>query len=126
MNQAELAEQKRREERAAAFWTITVILTIVLAVIGLPVYYIYGSSNSVVTVINKTDHKIIGDTDTYLVFTEAGVFKNVDSWWWFKFNSSDVQNTFKEGRTYRIYYYGWRMTWFSAYPNVRYAKEETK
>jgi hypothetical protein len=55
----------------------------------------------------------------YLVFTEAGTFQITDAiFGTVRFNSSDVYGKIREGRTYTIVSYGWRLPFLSMYPNV--------
>lgn len=76
-------------------------------------------------VVNVSHDKDGNTTSTskYLVFTElpdgsVRVFENTDSLLELKFNSSDLQGTLREGRTYKIHTYGWRIPFFSAYENI--------
>ena len=67
----------------------------------------------------------------YLVFTElqeggTKVFKNTDSLLEFKFNSSDLQGRLKEGQTYEIGTYGWRVPLLSMYKNIVSVREENQ
>lgn len=101
-----------------------VILFFIL--IGLFVFhkpiYVYTTNNTKVVVIKSLDHKVFksGDKikDKYLVFTDNGVFENTDTFFYFKWNSSDVQNSLKQGQKVKIHYYGWRIPFFSWYPNI--------
>ncbi len=85
--------------------------------------FVYTTHNSKIVTIKSIDHKITknGDDiqDKYLVFTDNdGVFENTDSWFYFKWNSSDVQNSLVVGQKVKLNYYGWRIPFFSAYPNI--------
>ena len=64
----------------------------------------------------------------YLVFTElqnggTRVFENTDSFLELKFNSSDLQGRLREGRTYEIGTYGWRIPFLSMYENIVSVRE---
>lgn len=60
----------------------------------------------------------------YLVFTENGTFKITDSLFGtVRFNSSDVYGRIREGHTYTITYYGFRLPFFSEYPNIKKVEE---
>jgi hypothetical protein len=63
-----------------------------------------------------------GAKDKYLAFTKAGVFENTDSYYHWKFNSSDVQNKLieaeKTGESVKLTYYWIRNNFFSMYQNI--------
>lgn len=60
---------------------------------------------------------------TYLIFTDAGVFRNDDSFWHFKYNSSDVYGLLDNGKRYNLKVYGWRIPILTMYPNIVKATE---
>lgn len=63
-------------------------------------------------------------TCEYLVFTEAGTFKVTDAiFGTVRFNSSDVYGRIEEDQTYKIVSYGWRLPFFSEYPNIKSIEE---
>ncbi len=59
----------------------------------------------------------------YLVFTDKKVFKNEDSWAYFKFDSSDLYGKLQEGHCYDLKANWWRNNLFSLYENIITAKE---
>ncbi len=80
----------------------------------------YFSSDSIVTKINDVQVKRYNNKDTYLVFTDEGVFKNTDAWYRLKFRSSDVQGVImkNKGEYVKITKYGWRFPLLSWYENI--------
>lgn len=64
--------------------------------------------------INKTE-RVEG---SYLVYSDKGVFRNEDTWYYFKFDSSDLYNNLRSGETYSCKSYGFRVPLFSMYPNL--------
>ncbi|MFH1182720.1 MAG: DUF1523 family protein [Candidatus Moraniibacteriota bacterium] len=105
---------------------IPVILLVVALILGLNMWYAWGTSGEKTVVVKSLNNKINpgSEQDQYLVFTkDDGIFKNTDSWFWWKFNSSDIQNQLTAGMPYRIKHYGWRWGFFSLYPNIVEAKE---
>lgn len=54
----------------------------------------------------------------YLIYTTGGTFEDVDSLLTGKFNSSDVYGELEIGHTYRLRVRGWRVPFFSQYPNI--------
>ena len=103
------------------FWILGIVL-VVCALISTSVFYARCTGGSKDVVIENFDTKFSGDKEDqkYLVFTDSGVFENTDSFWRWKYNSSDVQADLKrhQGKKMRIHYYGWRSPFFSAYPNI--------
>lgn len=70
-----------------------------------------------------------GEDSKYLVWTtkangEEEVFENTDSYWFLKFDSSDVQGALKKGGTYKVDVAGLRLPFFSAYRNIISSKNE--
>lgn len=59
-----------------------------------------------------------GDSSSYLVYAEGETFRNSDSLWHWKWDSSDLHGTFKQGGTYRAKVYGWRVKFLSWYRNI--------
>lgn len=58
------------------------------------------------------------DGDMYMVYTTAGVFQNSDSLLDFKFNSADVQSRLTPGLTCDLITRGYRVPFFSLFPNI--------
>lgn len=87
-------------------------------------FYAYFTAGTKIVAIENTEIKgYKSDKEfkqIYLVFTDQGVYKNVDSWWYLKFNSSDVHGQILKlkGKKAKIHYYGWRIPIFSQYPNI--------
>jgi len=54
----------------------------------------------------------------YLIFTDKGVFKNGDNYFYFKFNSSDIQNQIEKNYCYNIKVRFWRVPFLSMYKNI--------
>lgn len=94
--------------------------TIVATVTGKDIKKTPNSSSSKE---NKQESK-----DIYMVYTkdengEIHVFKNEDTWYYFKFNSSDVYAELEVGKTYEFDVYGLRIPFFSSYQNIIKVKE---
>lgn len=102
---------------------------LVLVIVVIALISIIPSCNkntySNLTVVEKS---YSGESDGYIVWFEDadGVqyeFQNEDSLWQGKFDSSTIQGKLKEGSKYNITTIGWRIPFFSSYPNiVRYEK----
>ena len=59
-----------------------------------------------------------GGTARYLIFTDQGVYQNVDDWLFLKWNSSDVQGKMNPGAKVTAKITGMRLGIFSWYPNI--------
>jgi hypothetical protein len=102
-------------------WSIGLGLTAIVACAG-DSYFI---SDTVRTHIIDTGVKRYGDKEIYLVYTDAGVFKNTDALFRGKTKSSDMQGELMKlkGKEVDIEKYGWRIGILSAYENVVGVKE---
>jgi len=66
----------------------------------------------------ETDKDTGNVVSTYLIYTNQGVFRNDDARWFLKFDSSDFYGNLEKGKTYDLKVYGWRIAFFSMYPNI--------
>lgn len=98
---------------------------IILLTVGLflsPALIAYNTDNYIIAKV--TDKQSItvstgnGATNKYLIFTENEVFKNTDTIWYWKWNSSDFYREIKVGETYNFRVYGWRVPFISWYKNI--------
>ena len=63
----------------------------------------------------------------FMIYTKDGrSFKNVNSLWYWKWRSTELQNKLQKGKKYRATIYGWRIGAFNIYPNIVSAKEIKK
>lgn len=93
-----------------------------IAVIAVNVYSVYGTQRTVTFTVNHRE-RTGGDSGKYLVYTnEEGVFQDTDAIWYLKYDSSDVYNQLREGGEYECEVYGWRVPFFSWYPNIKSCK----
>lgn len=90
---------------------VTLLVIVCVAIFG---YFKYGTIRTVDAVIANTDSK----DGIFLIFTDQGTFKNVDSWAHLKFKSSDVQGMAAPGTSVTMKVYGFRNGLTSSYPNV--------
>lgn len=72
---------------------------------------------------DKTTSKV---TSTYLIYTDHGVLRNDDAFWFMKFNSSDFYGNLDIGHYYDLKVYGWRIPIFTMYPNIVRMKQVPK
>jgi hypothetical protein len=59
----------------------------------------------------------------YLVYTESGTYRLQDSIFIGRFDTSDVYGQIDEDTCYEITSYGWRVPFFSTYPNIEDIEE---
>jgi hypothetical protein len=76
-------------------------------------------------VTKVTDAQMTKVDGRFMIATEYGPLQNHDAWYRWKFNSGTIQNEAikLKGKTVQIEKYGWRVSLFSAYENVRTIKE---
>lgn len=91
---------------------------VLLGALAFTVGYPYTTADEVVVTVTGKERITNGDSSKYLVFTEGETFKNTDSFFYFKFNSSDLYGKLKEGRVYRLKVYGYRVPFLSWYRNI--------
>jgi hypothetical protein len=95
-----------------------VIAAAITLVVAIPFVVNYSNIQIEDVTIVGTQVKRDNNKDVYMVFTDKGVFKNTDSLLWFKFDSSDVQSILMQNKKVRVKHAGYRIPFFSAYPNV--------
>lgn len=100
---------------------ILIALTVVLLVLVTPITSALIAHKTVdhieITVEDK--ERVVGKkSGRYLIFTESEVFENTDSFWHWKFDSSDVYRDLEEGETYEVKVYGFRVPFLSWYRNI--------
>lgn len=99
------------------------IILVVLAVLvlGSMFGYQYGTAREVTITVTDKERIVEKGEDGgsyYLVFTEDDAYKNEDALFYGKFKSSSLQAKLKEGETYTVKIYGWRVGFLSMYPNI--------
>jgi hypothetical protein len=103
-----------------------------LIVIGLTLHYLLPSVSVVEVVgveVKRTDVEV-GTRDVYMIQTrmlgsdKVRVFRNEDSWLYFKLNSANLQTQAavfareEKGTAVAIRHYGWRLPLLSMFPNA--------
>jgi len=77
-------------------------------------------------VSTESDKSTSKVTSTYLIYTDHGVLRNDDAFWFMKFNSSDFYGNLDIGEYYDLKVYGWRIPIFTMYPNIVRMKKVPK
>ena len=70
------------------------------------------------TVTDKGIKRASKNSDIYLIYTDKEVFKDSDSIFKRKFNSSDIYGKVKVGKTYKFKVYWFRSHFWSQYRNI--------
>ena len=97
-----------------------IIVVLVIAFFSWQPIVAYATLDNVQVVINKDPERV---SDRYLIFTidengETEVFENVDSFWHWKWDSSDIYAKIQKGDTCEMTVYGFRYPIFSSYRNI--------
>ncbi len=115
---------KRKNIDAVVWFVVTVLIVVII--IGVGIAYNVNETTYTITVTDKeriTQKSEDGISSKYLVFgdDENGnplVFQNTDTFWKWKWNSSNIQGELKIGYTYKITVVGFRVPFFSMYENI--------
>lgn len=87
----------------------------------------YGTARHVTAKVNHVENLVRGNgkgVDTkYMVYTDQGVFKDVDTMWYLKFDSSDIYGRLEQNKSYDFKVTGFRIPLLSMYPNIVSAAE---
>lgn len=99
-----------------------IVGAIILAIVGTFVYFVtieYQNEETIEITVKDKYVKRDGDSDIYLVASEAGdTYKITDLLWKGKFNSTDLYNQLSIGGKYKITVTGVRLQYFSMYKNI--------
>ena len=108
--------------------------------IGLVVFLLYGCyargtrREIVFTVKEKgtLTHGYVNDGNgstwtNFMIYTKDGrALKNVNSLWYWKWRSAELQAKMQKGKKYTATIYGWRIGAFGIFPNIVSVKESKK
>lgn len=94
------------------------IVGFILAFMAWVSFPYYTSMDVPNTKVYKTERVTTSSESYYLIFTDSGVYKNVDDIRVLKFGSSDLYGKIQEGQTYSFNVYGFRVPLLSWYPNI--------
>lgn len=95
----------------------------VLVAAGVGLYEAVNPTKDVTATVTDKVVKNDGNSSTYLIFTDKGVFENSDSLVNGKWDSSDVYSQIKKGHTYVFHVRGIRNHVLSWYPNILNVKD---
>lgn len=114
---------KRRRFRGMATPLVLFIVVAVLAAIIVPIASGYYKHRQVTLTVTNRERVCSSSTKgtsscKYLIWTNHGVYEDSDSLVNGKFSSSDLYGMLMPGKTFACTVYGWRLGFFSMYPNI--------
>ena len=95
-----------------------ILSAIIFVIFALFFWFNYASIDDITLTVDEKERITTNNDSYYLIFTEKEVFKNKDSIWFFKFNSSDVYAQLKAGETYSCRVNWYRFPFLSMYRNI--------
>ncbi len=110
--------------RSSKKWIIGVVIVALLAIIiAVPLCSSYYSTKTYTVTVTDKDVKNYNNSSKFLVFTklengETKTFNIQDSFFKWRWNSSDVYADIEIGKTYEIEVIGWRIPFLSEYENI--------
>ena len=116
------------DNKSDLIWLL--IITIIFAPIS--ALYAYLTKKKITIIVKEKGtltHGSVnnGNGNTYtdfMVYTRDGrAFKNVNSLWYWKWRSTELQSEIRVGKKYSAVVYGWRIGAFNVYPNIVSVKE---
>lgn len=118
-------DYEKKKTRKAVAWVITSVLVVIIA-FGISFAYNTTETTYIITVTDKervTQRSGDRYSSKYLVFgkDENGnslVFQNTDTFWKWKWDSSNIQGELDLGNKYQITVVGFRVPFFSMYENI--------
>ena len=94
-------------------------LLIVLFIGGIVTFDVFSSfhteSGQVFTIKDKA---VVGKSGQYLIYTDKTTYEIDDTWLHGRWDSSDVYGKMEVGKTYICTLQGYRVPFFSMYPNI--------
>lgn len=123
---------KQRGDIESIFGLLGLALIVILFVIALfwNIFVAYGTEAVVHGATVEKSERVCDGGKTgkcsYLIFTDKGVLKNADTLLRGKFDSSDLYAAIKVNQSYDFTTVGYRVPFFSMYPNVLKASPTIK
>lgn len=101
------------------------VIFLTIALIAILTTFFFAKTNQQIYIIKVQDAYVKNSNSDgkYLINAEledgsVKVFENTDSFWNWKFNSSDIYARIKPGNTYKIWTAGYRIHFLSCYENI--------
>lgn len=108
-----------RSGQSVEVWAILGSFFTLLTVLVFSAYISYGTDYHTTITVAERFQGMQEGSDIYRVVDEEGNTYNVnDSFWYWKFRSTDLWTGMKEGERYHVRVYGWRIGFLSWFPNI--------
>ena len=102
-------------------WVAAIVALFILLFVGSGIFA-YATEEQVRFKVTKVERVQKSESGYYLIFTDRGVYKNSDSLWYMKFDSSDLYARLDtgqmDGTQINATVDGWRVPFLSMYPNI--------
>lgn len=105
------------KKRRVDWGCLALVAGVAVVLLVPPILYRTSAREEEFTVQSK-DMASRDGTPQFLVFTDRGVYESKDSHLFLKYNSADVYGRFEPGQTYKVRVAGWRVPFFSWFPNI--------
>lgn len=107
------------------FLGLCVFGLVVVLPVGITLNYYHGNEAGITRLCEIEDKESINKSDSheYRVYTDCGNFVVEDEFWAGNFHASETYADLKKGKMYEIKTRGWRVPFFSMFPNIYSAKE---
>lgn len=93
-----------------------------ILLVGFYPLYVFGTSETIECFVDSKERITEGHgksiSSKYLIYCEEEVLENTDNLLRLKFGSSDIYRDLKEGNSYQLLVYGWRVKFLSMYRNI--------
>jgi len=128
---ARLKAARRADRGAMGLWAAAAVGLIVIVVLIVSLIGSYYKHHTTTLTVEHKENVCKGSGDsvscTYMVFTNQGAFELSNHLFGgnARFNSTEAYGRLKEGHTYKVDYYGWRISLFDQYPNINTFQEVT-
>lgn len=97
---------------------ILFLFGIVIMIAGINAGITYSTEDIAKITVSDKERIGLDDTYKYLVYTNSETFENTDTIYYFKYNSSDLQNDLKIDSTYTVTVTGFRIPFLSEHRNI--------
>lgn len=116
------ADRKRRRRQSLTLKVAVALAVILLLTLLVPLFAGYHQTKQQDCTINGKDRTSSmtsnGASNVRIYTDDCGVFTIQDSLVHTRWNSADLYGQIKVGQRYHVAYYGWRIPFFSAFPNL--------
>lgn len=103
-------------------WAWVIGLVVLAIIVSIPIIHSYTQQHTKTVTICSKESVAKESGHEYRVYTDQGTYRVSDTFiGGARFKSADFYARLREGKTYVIDYYGWRVGFTSSFPNIRHA-----